>query len=91
MSDLKARAVAMVQNAPDEEMIHVIKMLEWLNSVFIDRYRRNSDTYESSPDDRARALAAWEDFKQYKGIIDHEIDEKAELASARDEKYADFS
>lgn len=34
---------------------------------------------------------AWESFKKYKGIITDNIDEKIELANARDEKYASFN
>ncbi|MCL2387641.1 MAG: hypothetical protein FWC89_08875 [Defluviitaleaceae bacterium] len=33
---------------------------------------------------------AWEEFQKYKGIIPYPIDEKAELATARDERYAHF-
>ena len=40
---------------------------------------------------REDALEAWEGFKKYKGIIRCAVDEKAELAEARDEKHADFN
>ena len=33
---------------------------------------------------------AWEGLQKYKGILNCDIDEKAELTKARDEKYADF-
>ena len=37
----------------------------------------------------SEASNAWEAFKKYKGIVQYNIDEKAELAMARDEKYSD--
>ena len=37
----------------------------------------------------SEAFNAWEAFKKYKGIVQYDIDEKAELAMARDEKYSD--
>ena len=37
------------------------------------------------------AAANWKQFKKYKGIITCDIDEKAELARARDEKYTEVS
>jgi len=36
--------------------------------------------------DASEAFNAWEAFKKYKGIVQGDIDEKAELATARDEK-----
>jgi len=36
------------------------------------------------------ALQAWESLRKYKGIIHHVIDEKVELAQARDEKYKEY-
>lgn len=46
------------------------------------------NTIES--DSSVSALKAWEEFRKYKGIISCVIDVKAELAKARDEKYAYF-
>ena len=40
---------------------------------------------------REDAIEAWEGFKKYRGIIRCAVDEKAELAEARNEKHADFN
>jgi len=35
----------------------------------------------------SKPIEVWNEFKKYKGIIDYDIEEKAELAKAREEKY----
>ena len=49
-------------------------------------------TFNNTPASAAgvssEAFNAWEAFKKYKGIVQYDIDEKAELAMARDEKYS---
>ena len=79
MSNLKEQAIKILQNVPDDKMAYVIDMLKCLNNIFDNK---------SMVDDK---LEAWERFKKYKGIISYNIDEKAELARARDEKYANFN
>ena len=76
MTELKEQAVKILQNIPDDKMVYVVKML---NKI--------SDESDNSEEVRK---AAWEELKKYKGIVKADIDEKAELAKARDEKYADF-
>ena len=38
-----------------------------------------------------KGKALWEEVRELYGIVRSDIDEKVELAEARDEKYADFS
>ena len=50
-----------------------------------------SPVKQDDADASNEALKALEDFRKYKGIIPHEVDEKIELAQARDEKYANIT
>jgi len=61
-----------------------------LNGLFNDKIDSNklSISEISTPVD---TLEAWESFRKYKGIIPYAIDEKTELAEARDKKYARFN
>jgi len=83
MSILKEQAVQILQTVPDDKMIYVIDMLKWLNNIFDDKSIRVNK--------KSTAVEVWNEFKKYKGIIAYDIDEKAELAKAREEKYADFN
>ena len=85
MSILKEQAVQMLQNVPDDKIIYVIDMLKWLNNIFDDKKPTAVSGISSE------AVKAWNEFKKYKGIIAYDIDEKAELTKAREEKYADFT
>ena len=85
MTNLKEQAVKMLQDVPDDKMAYVIDMLKWLNNIFYDKKSIAVSGISS------KANEAWEGLKKYKGIIDCDIDAKAELAEARDEKYADFN
>lgn len=84
MTNLKEQAIEMIQYVPDDKMVYVVDILKLLNNVFDDK---KSVTVSDISSD---AVEAWEGFKKYKGIIPYDIDIKAELAKARDEKYADF-
>ena len=74
-------------------MVYVIDILKWLQdllkdgSVGINKLQTTSTDISS---EACKALEAWEGLKKYKGIIRCNIDEKAELANARNEKHADF-
>ena len=90
MSTLKEQAVKILQEIPDEKMPFIMDMLKMINVIpnFVGLLRSN--LFEEKSNDSTEAIEAWERFKAYKGIIPYEIDIKAELAQARDEKYADF-
>jgi len=92
MTYLKEQAVKMLLNIPDEKMTYIINIMKSLND--------DNAVDDSQNDNRlsfgvlranSEALEAWKGFREYKGIIAYEIDEKAELAKARDEKYAGFN
>ena len=50
-----------------------------------------SEDKSSAVPEKNEAQKAWEELKKYKSIIPYDIDVKAELAKARDEKYANFN
>ena len=86
---LKQQATNMLQNLPDEKMTYVIDMLKWVTDVLDEKsiiaHQAPVDTESNS----SQAIEAWAKLKMYKGIIPYDIDFKAELAEARDEKYAE--
>lgn len=83
MTKLKQQAVEMIQDVPDDKMSYVIDMLKWINSLL-------NDKNPVAPGNVDDVFDAWEGFKKYKGIVHFDIDEKLELAKARDEKHANF-
>ena len=85
MTNLKEQAIKMLEHVPDDKMVYVFDILKRLNDIFDDKSDKSINE-----DKKSEAIKAWEELKKYKGIIDCDIDEKAELAAARDEKYADF-
>ena len=87
MTELKIQAIEMLKDVPEDKMVYVVDLLKWLNGLFHDNGVGYTASNGASPD----SLAAWEAFKKYKGMIHCDIDERAELAEARDEKYADFN
>jgi hypothetical protein len=83
MITLREQATNILQNVPDDKMSYVIDILRSLDGIL--------SGSRATPSAAVEAIEAWHGFKQYKGIISCEIDEKAELAKARDEKYADIN
>ena len=90
MMTLKEQAVDIVQSFPEEKMSYVIEILKWIAGVLDDKSRTARELPVIATDNLSEAIKAWERFKVYKGIVPYDIDLKAELAQARNEKYADF-
>ena len=88
MMTLKEQAVNMVQNFPDEIMSYAIEILKWTLDIHNEKSKTSDAARVAVSDNPSEAIKAWERFKAYKGIIPYDIDPKAELAKARDEKYA---
>jgi hypothetical protein len=91
MISLKEQAVNMLQGLPDDKMTYVIDMLKWVTGILDEKdilFGKPSSIISSNSTD---AVKAWKRLKSYKGIIPYDIDIKAELAEARDEKYANFN
>jgi hypothetical protein len=85
MTNLKEQAVQMLQELPDDTMSYVIDILKSLDGIL-----NGKKIPLSVKTDKSEAVKAWEGLKQFKGIIPYEIDAKAELAKAREEKYENF-
>ncbi|MCL2152007.1 MAG: hypothetical protein FWH57_03450 [Oscillospiraceae bacterium] len=88
MMTLKEQAIYMVQNFPDEKMSYVIEMLKWILGILNDKSKTPDEAQDVVLNNSSEAIKAWKRFKAYKGIIPCDIDLEAELANARDEKYA---
>ena len=76
MTQLKERAVEMIQRMPEEKMFYVINILQNLEGMATDI---NTD--------KEQAIAAFEDIMRYRGRLPAGFDADRELAEAREEKY----
>ena len=76
MTQLKERAVEMIQRMPEEKMFYVMNILQNLEGLATDK---NTD--------KEQAMAAFEDIMKYRGRLPVDFDADRELAEAREEKY----
>lgn len=75
MTQLKERAVEMIQRMPEEKMFYVINILQNLEGMATDI---NTD--------KEQAIAAFEDIMRYRGRLPADFDADRQLAEAREEK-----
>lgn len=80
MTMLKERAVGIIKRMPEEKLFYVVQLLESVEELS-ENVKKDGMTLEQ------RAL---EDLQRFRKKRDVEIDYKAELAEAREEKYAGF-
>ena len=80
MATLKERAVDMINRMPEEKLYYVVQLLESVEGL-----SENIAKGVKTPEQRAL-----EDLQRFRKRSDVEIDYKAELAKAREEKYADI-
>ena len=80
MTALHQEAIDIIQNIPDTKIIYFVGILKNLSDLL------NTEIKEV----RKHPSPAYKRLLLYKGVVDADIDAKAELAKARDEKYADF-
>ena len=78
MTMLKQRAVDMISRMPEEKLYYVVQLLESVEGL-------SENTAKGVKTPEKRAL---EDLQRFRKRSDVEIDYKAELAKAREEKYA---
>ena len=78
MTMLKQRAVDMISRMPEEKLYYVVQLLESVEGL-----SENTVNGVKTPEQRAL-----EDLQRFRKRSDEEIDYKAELAKAREEKYA---
>ena len=80
MTALRQEAIALIQNIPDTKIVYVVGILKNLSSL----------VNEETPVKQKHPSPAYKRLLRYKSTVDINSDYKAELAKARDEKYADF-
>ena len=80
MTALHQEAIDIIQNIPDTKIIYFVGILKNLSDLL------NTEIKEA----RKHPSPAYKRLLLYKGVVNADIDAKAELAKARDEKYADF-
>ena len=78
MTMLKERAVDIIKRMPEEKLFYVVQLLESVEELS-ENTKKEGMTLEQ------RSL---EDLQRFRKKSDVEIDYKAELAEAREEKYA---
>jgi hypothetical protein len=79
MTKIKEQAIEMLRYVPDDKMVYLIDILKGLIGLY------SETTVEKAI--KSETKAAWDDFRQYYGIVAGPVNEKAELAQARKEKY----
>ena len=80
MTSLRQEAIDIILSIPDTKIEYIVGILKNLSSLI------NDETM----DKQKHPSTAFERLMRYKGTVDIDSDYKAELAKARDEKYADF-
>ena len=78
MLTLKEQAIEFIKAIPDDKIIYIMDMFKGVKGLL--------DYNE--PEEKQAQQFLLEDIKGLRGIIRSDIDEKAELMRARDEKYA---
>ena len=78
MTVMKQRAIDMINRMPEEKLYYIVQLLEGVEGLSENR----ADGFETS---EQRAL---KDLQRFRKRSEVEIDYKAELAKAREEKYA---
>ncbi len=79
MTQMKERAIEMIQRIPDDDMLYVINILQNLEQM-----TTKKET------DREQAMAAFQDLLKYRGRLPKDFDEDKELAEAREERYGNI-
>lgn len=77
---LKEKAVDMINRMPEEKLYYVVKLLESVEGL-------SENTIKGTKTPEQKAL---ENLQRFRKRSDVEIDYKAELAKAREEKYANI-
>ena len=78
MTAIQERAFEMIQRLPDDKVYHIVQLLEGMD-VLVPPVSEGEKTLEQM---------AYEDLQKFRRCSEVDIDYKAELAQAREEKYA---
>ena len=80
MLSLKEQAIEFIKTIPEDKIVYVIDMFRGIQGFLGEPAQAEKQTQQ----------ALLEEIKALRGIVRSDIDEKAELAEAREEKYANF-
>ena len=79
MTQMKERAVELIERIPDEKMFYVINILQNLEEMSSNR-----------PADKKQAMEALQNVRKFSGRLPEDFDADKELQEAREEKYGNI-
>lgn len=79
MTQMKERAVELIERIPDEKMFYVINILQNLEEMSSNR-----------PADKKQAMEALQNVLKFSGRLPEDLDADKELQEAREEKYGNI-
>lgn len=79
MTQIKERAIRMIQRMPEEDMLHVVNILQNLEAMSADKEK-----------DRQKAKTALENILSMPRRLPEDFDPAKELQEAREEKYGNL-
>ena len=79
MTQMKERAVELIERIPDEKMFYVINILQNLEEMSSNR-----------PADKKQAMEALQNELKFSGRLPEDFDADKELQEAREEKYGNI-
>ena len=79
MTQMKERAVELIERIPDEKMFYVINILQNLEEMSSNR-----------PADKKQAMEAHQNVLKFSGRLPEDFDADKELQEAREEKYGNI-
>ena len=79
MTQMKERAVELIERIPDEKMFYVINILQNLEEMSSNR-----------PADKKQAMEAPQNVLMFSGRLPEDFDADKELQEAREEKYGNI-
>ena len=79
MTQMKERAVELIERIPDEKMFYVINILQNLEEMSSNR-----------PADKKQAMEALQNVLKFSGRLPGDFDADKELQEAREEKYGNI-
>lgn len=78
MTAIQKRAYEIIERLSDEKVYHIIKILEGIEGL----------SSQDGKDEKTTEQKAYESLQQFRKCSDMDVDYKAELAEALEEKYA---
>ena len=79
MTQMKERAVELIERIPDEKMFYVINILQNLEEMSSNR-----------PADKKQAMEELQNVLKFRGRLPEDFDADKELQEAREEKYGNI-